>query len=516
MKRMIASIAILALVAGFGFAAPTQESMADAGPVKLTVGYRAHPDDTLDFELPWYVEWQERTNTEIEFIVFPADTYEEKRNLVLASGDIPDIVSVESAIANTYGPDGLFQALDELALEVVQSDMLLDYYSDAAKNYHHRAPDGHLYMIPRFNELAGSPENGIAYRVDVMQELGLTEPDNIEGWYEVLKAVKEGRPDLLPLSTNAAWFEGGYQTMFGPSFDMGFGLYQNYWGFLISEMDAGQVTFLPGTDNYRQLMAFMNRLHANGLLDQEYITNNYNDWWNGKVAAGKEFMQLTNTWRANAANITAENAGVSVDYDTAEFPVNPATGERAMTRVANPWSDFAMAISAESDHQREAMALLDYFYTDEGAEFYVYGIEGVSYGRDDDGNPTVQGWDNRLIGTKRYEIGYPSMFVSPIFLSRFLQGPRAVLMKDHFERTLPIMIGYPSLQTSGPEFEEMTNLFADLQTYVQESSNKFITGDLSVDSDWDGYVAQLERLGADRGTEIVQGWYENYQAFVGN
>ncbi len=194
MKRMIASIAILALVAGFGFAAPTQESMADAGPVKLTVGYRAHPDDTLDFELPWYVEWQERTNTEIEFIVFPADTYEEKRNLVLASGDIPDIVSVESAIANTYGPDGLFQALDELALEVVQSDMLLDYYSDAAKNYHHRAPDGHLYMIPRFNELAGSPENGIAYRVDVMQELGLTEPDNIEGWYEVLKAVQKGGP----------------------------------------------------------------------------------------------------------------------------------------------------------------------------------------------------------------------------------------------------------------------------------------------------------------------------------
>ena len=164
-----------------------------------------------------------------------------------------------------------------------------------------------------------------------------------------------------------------------------------------------------------------------------------------------------------------------------------------MTRVANPWSDFAMAISADSDHQRKAMELLDYFYTDEGAEFYVYGIEGMSYGRDDDGNPTVHGWDDRLIGTKRYEIGYPSMFVSPIFLSRFLQGPRAVLMKDHFERTIPIMIGYPSLQTSGPEFEEMTNLFADLQTYVQESSNKFITGDLSVDSDWDGYVAQLKR-----------------------
>ena len=145
----------------------------------------------------------------------------------------------------------------------------------------------------------------------------------------------------------------------------------------------------------------------------------------------------------------------------------------------------------------------------------MYGIEDVSYGRDDDGNPTVDGWDNRLIGTKRYEIGYPSMFVSPIFLSRFLSGP-GTIMQMHFERTMPILIGYPSLQTSGPEFEEMTEMLGDLQTYVQESTSKFITGDLDIDAEWDGYVAQLERLGANRGTDIVQGWYENYSAFVGS
>ena len=138
------------------------------------------------------MEWQERTNTEIEFIVFPADTYEEKRNLVLASGDIPDIVSVESAIANTYGPDGLFQALDDLALEVVQSDMLRDYYSDPAKNYHHRAPDGHLYMIPRFNELADRRRrHRLPRRRNARAWLDLS-PNNIEGWYEVLEGGQGG------------------------------------------------------------------------------------------------------------------------------------------------------------------------------------------------------------------------------------------------------------------------------------------------------------------------------------
>ena len=154
MKRMIVFVILISFVAGFGFAAATDESAS--GPTTITIGYRAHPDDTLDLELPWYVELQKRTNTNIELVVFPADTYEEKRNLVLASGDIPDLVSVESGIANTYGPDGLFARLDELAPGIVKSSMLTSYYSDPKVNYHHRASDGHLYMVPRFNELSGS------------------------------------------------------------------------------------------------------------------------------------------------------------------------------------------------------------------------------------------------------------------------------------------------------------------------------------------------------------------------
>jgi len=513
MKRLLVIGLLVSFVAAIGFAAATDEA-ASSGPTSISIGYRAHPDDTLDLELPWYVELQKRTNTQIELIIFPADTYEEKRNLVLASGDVPDIVSVESALANTYVPDGMFARLDELAPGIVKSPMLTTYYSDPKVNYHHRAADGHLYMVPRFNELAGSAENGIAYRVDVMNELGLTEPDTIEGWYDVLTAVKAGRPDLIPLSTSSAWFEGSYQTMFGPSFDLGFGLYQSYWGFIISAMDAGQVAFLPGTDNYRQLMVYLNRLYSEGLLDQEYITNKYNDWWDGKVASGREFMQLTNTWRANYANNSAEAIDVIVNYDTASFPINPATGKRSLTRVANPWTDFAMAISGDSDVQGEALALLDYLYTDEGTEFYVYGIEGETYGRDDNGNPTIEGWDDRLIGTKRYEIGYPSMMTAPILLGRFLTGPS--IMQTHFERTSPMLIKYPSLQAGGPEFEDMTNLLTDLQTYVQESSSKFITGDLSIQAGWNYYLSQLKRLGADRGTEIVQGWYDNYAAFVGS
>lgn len=515
MKRMLAVAMVLIVgVTMISFASGGGSGTTTSEPTKITVGYAAHPNDTLDFSLPWYVEWQKRANAEINFIVFPAESVDEKRNLVLASGDIPDITNVTSTIANTYGPDGLFEPLDDLAAKVAKAPFLKELFADPKMSYHLRAPNDEIYMVPSYNELAASAEGGIAYRAEVLKELGLSEPTTMDGWYEVFKTVKQ-KTDLIPLSGGGGWMPDAMKKGFGPAFDMGFELYQLDYGMIISEIDREKVVYLPGTDEFRTYLRYLNKLYSEGLLDQEYLTKTYADWWDGTVAAGKEFMQVTNTWRANYANTSAADVGVTVSYDTALLPINPVTGKRLFTRTGNPWTTNGMAISADSDVKEQAFELLDYFFTDEGDEFFYYGIENVSYGRDSDGKPTIVDWDDRLVGTKRYEIGYANQIVNTVRLERFLIGIDPIV-PAHFNRMTPLMHKYPILKTTGSEFEEMTNLLADLKTYAEEMQAKFIAGRVSLDSDWDSYLTQLKKLKADRGADIVQVWYDDYAAFIGN
>ena len=56
---------------------------------------------------------------------------------------------------------------------------------------------------------------------------------------------------------------------------------------------------------------------------------------------------------------------------------------------------------------------------------------------------------------------------------------------------------------------EMAQLMTNINTYVEESIAKFIIGDLKIDSDWDKYLTELNKLGLPRYLEIIQTTYDN-------
>ena len=49
-------------------------------------------------------------------------------------------------------------------------------------------------------------------------------------------------------------------------------------------------------------------------------------------------------------------------------------------------------------------------------------------------------------------------------------------------------------------------------TYLNESQAKFITGNLSLDTDWDAYVATLQQIGLTELMEIYQRGLDAYEA----
>ena len=68
----------------------------------------------------------------------------------------------------------------------------------------------------------------------------------------------------------------------------------------------------------------------------------------------------------------------------------------------------------------------------------------------------------------------------------------------------------PVLAPTVDEASEQAQLYADIKKYVDTSCAKFITGDLSLETDWDTYIKTLEDMGVQRYIEIVDGEYQRW------
>ena len=68
-----------------------------------------------------------------------------------------------------------------------------------------------------------------------------------------------------------------------------------------------------------------------------------------------------------------------------------------------------------------------------------------------------------------------------------------------------------SVSYTDEEKDEYAAIMADVQTYVEETINKFIVGDLDVDADYPTFVETLKSMGAERALEINQAAVERWQ-----
>ena len=72
---------------------------------------------------------------------------------------------------------------------------------------------------------------------------------------------------------------------------------------------------------------------------------------------------------------------------------------------------------------------------------------------------------------------------------------------------IPARISYTSEESA-----ERAKIVAEVTTYMEENSVKFITGVLDIDAQWDNYVQELKNMGVERAIEITQAALERFNA----
>ena len=166
-------------------------------------------------ETPFAKEYMKRTGIEVTY-THPAQGQEDEAlNLLLASGNLPDIIEADWIAKN---PDSMIQK------NIIQK--LNDIIDNKAPNLNKflsenpeidrdvKTDSGNYYAFPFIrNGEKLLNISGLMVRDDWMQELGLEYPETIDEWEKVLTAFKEKKGAKCPLVGDVwtiLYFTGAY------------------------------------------------------------------------------------------------------------------------------------------------------------------------------------------------------------------------------------------------------------------------------------------------------------------
>jgi putative aldouronate transport system substrate-binding protein len=504
---ILVSCAALCAAPVFGGGGQQAPASSAGGPTPLRIGIGLQPTQTApDWNQRLGTLVREKTNTVITGEYWPNQAISERRNVALASGDVPDLISVTQDQANLYGMEGVFAPWDDLLRNAPD---LMKYMTTENSSTLINPADGKKYSIPKYYSLNTITEWTFTYRKDILDAMGEQEPDTMEGWYQLFKKVKARYPDMVILSER----NRGVDMFTHAAFDMG--RIDGYYGIIGSDFDKHQIVYLPITNEWRDMLQYYNRLYTEGLLDPEYLTIQYNDWWEGKIGSGRAFACWTmNMSRADSANQLAQTAGINTEWKVATTVKNYKSGERIQYKTGNPWQTEGFALNAKSSPavKEAAIRFINFFFTDEYIKFANYGDEGRTYVmRGNDYSRTVSEVDLWTYTGGNGFFDFPTM--TPIIYPYDTNPPMPATL-DHYQKNLQYIRIIPSISRTGNNTERWVSITTDINTAMTTAMDEFITGKRPF-SQWDAYVQQIKDMSGDEAVAIVQGWYDNYWKSVG-
>lgn len=434
---------------------------------------------------------REHSGVNVTFEPALADGEQERQKiaLILASNDVPDLMHMNRTDYFKYAAQGAFEETEPYLKDMPDYLALVEQYDGVLDAVRLK---GKLYCFPSIQEaqdMNSTHGGGILVRKDIMKGLGIDTPKTIEDFYGMWKTVKE-QTDYIPFSTAGSNFSA----------------IRAAFRVALEYKEVGdKLEYIWIQPEYKEYLAFMNRLYSEGLLDQEYITST-------GVNLTEKFMgdQLysTNTGWAYAC-VQIRDIGEKISGAEMEFLPQPSGPNGTKALLFWGWPVQKMWVVPKAAKNKEAAAkFMNYMATKESKMVQDYGIEGEDYTLDANGDP-VYTQEQQMNITWRivYEImDTPESFKVRLYgkgydwaYNQALEGQKDADFTTNLLSILP-----PS-----EEFQKVQQKL-DLHTFVDEESTKFIMGDRPI-SEFDQFVEELKARGLDEQTEALNRWYQEYK-----
>ncbi|GIN71590.1 lipoprotein LipO [Bacillus sp. J14TS2] len=436
-----------------------------------------------------YIEYI-RDNTELDIKVTTpsSDGYNEKLNVMMASGDLPDMIYTTdpSWVVNYVNQNGL-QPLDD-AIEKYGEDLKKNIPDEA---WEHVTIDGKIYAIPSVNTYPGTM---IMYvRKDWLDTLNLEPPKTLDEYTEVMRAFKEEDPDGngkddtlgLVIAENLARTE----PFFGA-----FGIQRNQW--IERDGDLVYSSILPET---KETLEYLSTLYQDGMLDKEFALNKTENF-EEKIASGKAGLFAATWYDTRGPILTNEQNDPEAEWISLDFPIGQngesGTDGTAPVRVYN--------VVPVTSKQADSVVKMLNFMIGEGYETLKFGFEDDVYTMEDGKMVTdFEKHNNHLYRLTLAETIEPDNL--DLVKLRLDSLGEEFHLYDNLQKIKENAIYDEFL---GTPTESMGKFNAKLNKLEAEVFTKIVMGEAPLDK-FDQFVDEWKKEGGDQITKEVNDWYSN-------
>lgn len=475
--------------------------------------------DTSPVQFDWYLNFSwfrgvwgedlvsqmvtEKTGVDIKFII-PAGNVADKLNTMLASGNLPDFVTlgwwepqVKEIIAGglAHPLDVLAEAYDPYFFKVAEPERVAWYTQD----------DGHIYSYPNasyspadYDRFDLSSHQSFLVRKDMYEALGSPSMRTPEGFLRTLERAKEmfptvGGQPLIPIGLKE-FLDTGNDSL------------ENYlMNFLAIPMEKdGRYYDRYADPEYKRWLNTFRQVQAKGLLSSDVYLDR-RPQIEEKISQGRYFaMMYQHTDMIDGQGIRYAEDPNSI-YIAVDGPANANLDDPVLAgQGLSGWT--VTFISKSVKKPERAIRFMSYLMSEEGQRDLYLGIEGVTW-ENKDGKPGFIPEIQKLLTTdrsafdKQYgaSVKYWMLMDNPMFAQ--WEGDPVSPYKELVEWSKPYTQSYAVYDNTDPQpFEPEGIIGAKLSSLFGKTLQKMLNAKTEAEFNrlWDDLQAERKKLGLEK------------------
>lgn len=488
-------------------------------PVTYSMMYSDHENYPYKDNWRLWSAIEEKSNVTFDLTSVARTDYNDKVSALVNSGSAPYIIP-KTYDAAAYVDSGQIVPISDWVQYMPNYMKCVKEWNMEEELTNTLSSDGKYYRLPGMWEKAAGGYS-LLIRKDVFDAAGVNLSDQQnwtwEDFYEACKKVKEytgadyvwSDQYQLGCAMNLSGIEYGIRA--GKSKDGGDWNLKNG---LVFDFNNEQFVFSDTTQDYKDYLTYWNKMYQEGILDPETFTED------SEQAKAKFFRGDSYVLSCNFQQVADYQAHDRVQAEGAKLTfLTPPGGPKGQLQPESSRLENGIMISKKALKdlgEKEFIKMLRFidwlWYSDEGQTMALWGVEGETYTKDGDGNfvlnPDIY-YNGMNVGASK-QLNVDFGFAGGVFayggstnirFSKMTESEKEWNQKIYDSKETRRI--EPPILTNEEEKEQMNLIQVPLMDYVNTSALEFISGKLSLDSDWDGYVKECESKGSKKFTDMA-------------
>ncbi|MDO5346204.1 MAG: extracellular solute-binding protein [Lachnospiraceae bacterium] len=376
---------VLAAVLGMAMLAGTIPAAAAEGDAVTLTYFNADGKEEDPWTNPVAQALTEATGVKIQ-LTFPVTTDAESVALMIADDDYPDLIFAKGNAGDLYDA-GAYIDMEPLIDEYGPN--IKKMFGDEYEKLRWSADDPGIYQLSYYElgHAALTTSGPAQIQYGVLKENGWKYPTTLAEYEEMIKSYLEAHPTT----------DDGYDRI-------GISMTTSDWRWMITlgnpagfiadaAPDNGQwlidedynCIYKHRTEEEKEYFQWLCRMYNEGILDPDFATQTYEDYI-AKLATGRVVAITDAMWDYQEAQTLLIGDG-KLEQTYAAVPITLRDDQTCPSlQYQGMGVGWGVGISKDCEDPVAAIKFLDYICSDEGQVLIHWGVEGVNYQIDENGN----------------------------------------------------------------------------------------------------------------------------------